>query len=111
MKRPSALYAVGGTGLAVGHPALDELRARIVEAAAVAWAAGIAYHNREPRSLYLHKAANRAHRELLAQIAELTPDEADELEPAFTAFEDNLLHLPTPGSTLHPSNDTGGMVA
>jgi hypothetical protein len=96
-KRQSALHAVDGTGLAVGHPLLDDLRERIVEAAAVAWAAGMAYRNREPRSLYLHNAADRAHRELLGQIAELTPHEADELEPAFTAFEDNLLQLPALG--------------
>lgn len=98
MKHRTTLQVVAGTGAAAVHPPLSELRERIVEAAAVAWAAEGAYRNREPQSIYLHSAADRAHRELLARIVELTSAEADQVEPAFTAFEDTLLQLPALGT-------------
>lgn len=53
-----------------------------------------AYRAGDDRAGRLHAAAESAHRDLLRTICELSDDEADAIEPAFTDFETHLLRLP-----------------
>jgi len=48
----------------------------------------------DARAGSLRAAAEAAHRDLLGSICELSDQQADLVEPAFTAFEMRLLHLP-----------------
>ncbi len=53
-----------------------------------------AYQDFDPGAAALQMAADRAHCELLRAICRLSEDEADQVEPQFSALEIRLLRLP-----------------
>ena len=78
-----------------GTPNVRSVLTSIAEAAELAADAEMAYRLGDDRAGRLHVAAECAHRELLRSICQLSESDADEVEPAFTELETQLLHLPT----------------
>jgi hypothetical protein len=83
-------------GLTGDSPQVMAVLDGIAEALRMTCEAERAYRTGDDRAAGLHAAADRAHRNLLRSICELSEIEADHVEPSFTELETRLLRLPIP---------------